>query len=106
MSTPAVVNTQALCWDNLTSQGTSDRTLATVAPSPNSTSSDGKAQQSSVPNEVKSDKYPSMPLRTCDLRVASTVAISRRREGMDINRVGPLAFQGFGNYTLHRDDLP
>jgi uncharacterized protein (TIGR02271 family) len=40
MSTPAVANTHTLWRDNLTSQGTEDRTVATVAPSPNSTSNE------------------------------------------------------------------
>jgi hypothetical protein len=39
-----------------TSQGASDNTDATVAPNPNNTSSDGSAQHSSVPKDVKSDK--------------------------------------------------
>src|SRR6185437_3698875 len=75
ISTPAVVNTQTLWWDSFTNQGTEERTVATVAPSPKSTSRDGKAQQSRVPTDVNSERYRSRLLRDAVLRVTSTVPI-------------------------------
>src|SRR5438270_4793131 len=46
----------------LTSQGSSDNTDATVAPSPKRTSSDGKAQHSRVPRDVNSERWLKIPL--------------------------------------------
>src|SRR5690242_11672624 len=54
---PATTKIQLLCDDNVTSQGAADSNEATVAPSPNNTSSDGSAQQSRVPADVNSDTY-------------------------------------------------
>jgi hypothetical protein len=56
MRTPEILNVHALCRDNKTSQGKDDRTEATVAPSPSRTRTDGNAQHSNVPSEVKSEK--------------------------------------------------
>lgn len=54
MSMPEIAKTQVLRWDSVTSHGTAERKAATVVPSPNRTSNDGRAQQSSVPSELKS----------------------------------------------------
>src|SRR5229473_3250845 len=52
MSSPDKANTQSLCRDKLTSQGALERSDATVAPRPRRTSSEGRAQQKSVPSDV------------------------------------------------------
>jgi len=45
-----------LCLDSVTNHGKDDSVDATDAPNPASTRSDGRAQQSSVPREVNSEK--------------------------------------------------
>src|SRR5579863_5915426 len=105
MSTPAVVNTQTLWWDNSTSQGTNERTDATVAPRPNSTSNEGKAQQSSVPNDVNSDRYPKIPLRALAFRAPSTVAIPCSCDRTEVNGVRLLPFWCFGDFAIYLNSL-
>jgi len=56
MRAPEIANTQFLCLDSITSHGAADNKEAIVAPRPKSTKSDGNAQHSNVPSEVKSDK--------------------------------------------------
>jgi hypothetical protein len=56
ISTPEMLNVQILWRDKLTSQGIADNSEATVVPRPSNTSTAGRAQQSSVPNELKSEK--------------------------------------------------
>jgi len=56
MSAPEIPKTQGLCRDNATSQGQAVSVEATDAPRPASTSRDGRAQQSNVPTELKSEK--------------------------------------------------
>jgi hypothetical protein len=51
-----MANIHGLCLDSVTSQGKDPSVEATVAPSPASTSSDGRAQQSKVPTELNSEK--------------------------------------------------
>ena len=53
MSAPDAAKTHALRRDSVTSQGAAESADATVAPRPSSTSSEGSAQQSSVPSEEK-----------------------------------------------------
>jgi hypothetical protein len=56
ISRPETPNVHCLCLESVTSHGDADSVDATDAPSPASTSSDGNAQQSSVPKEVNSEK--------------------------------------------------
>jgi hypothetical protein len=56
ISSPAMANVQFLWRENAISHGAAETTDATVAPRPISTNSDGKAQQSKVLKDVKSDK--------------------------------------------------
>ena len=51
-----MLNVQILCLDKLTSHGTAESNEATVVPIPKSTSTEGKAQQISVLNELKREK--------------------------------------------------
>jgi hypothetical protein len=53
---PDTANVNPLCRDRTTSHGIEDSMEATDAPSPNRTSKDGSAQQSSVPTDVNSEK--------------------------------------------------
>lgn len=54
--TPETENTSGLWCERLTNHGAADNNDATVAPMPNSTNSDGKAQHSNVPTDVNSDR--------------------------------------------------
>jgi hypothetical protein len=56
MRPPDIANVHCLCRDNVTSHGKNERVDATDAPSPNSTSSEGSAQQRRVLNEVNNEK--------------------------------------------------
>src|SRR5438045_9721574 len=56
INVPETANTQFLCRDNVTSQGTAERNDATVAPRPTNTSSKGRAQHSRALNEVNSER--------------------------------------------------
>jgi hypothetical protein len=56
MSVPAMLKVQILCREKLTSQGAAERSDATAVPIPNRTSTDGRAQQMRVLNELKSEK--------------------------------------------------
>jgi hypothetical protein len=56
INAPEIANVHDLCRDNVTSHGRNDSTDATDAPRPNKTRSDGRAQQSKVPRDVKSEK--------------------------------------------------
>ncbi len=58
-----MLNTSGLCRENVTSHGTFDRTVATVAPRPTRTNTAGKAQQMRVPKDVSSETAPSTRLR-------------------------------------------
>ncbi len=51
-----MLNVHTLCRERLTSQGAADKIDATAVPSPNSTSTDGSAQQISVLNEPNNEK--------------------------------------------------
>ena len=53
---PEIRKTQFLFWDSVTNEGTAESKPATVAPIPRRTNSDGSAQQSRVPKEVKSER--------------------------------------------------
>jgi len=53
---PVAANVHCLCLESVTSHGIADKVEATDAPSPASTSSDGRAQQSKVPTDVKREK--------------------------------------------------
>jgi hypothetical protein len=53
---PETANVHCLCLERVTSHGTADRVEATDAPSPTSTSKDGRAQQSRVPTDVNNEK--------------------------------------------------
>ncbi len=53
---PETANVHCLCLESVTSHGNSDNVEATDAPSPASTKSEGKAQQSSVPTDVNNKK--------------------------------------------------
>ena len=56
IKTPYIVNVHALWRERVTSHGMNVSSDATDAPRPNSTSSDGRAQQSSVLTDVNSEK--------------------------------------------------
>jgi hypothetical protein len=56
IKTPETVNVRTLCRESVTNQGKNEREEATEAPSPNSTSNEGSAQQSSVLREVNREK--------------------------------------------------
>lgn len=56
MRLPEIEKVHCLCRDSVTSQGKNESVDATEAPSPNSTSREGKAQHSSVLRDVKSEK--------------------------------------------------
>ena len=56
IKTPDMVKVRTLCRESVTNQGKNERVDATEAPSPNSTSNEGRAQQSRVPIEVNSEK--------------------------------------------------
>jgi hypothetical protein len=56
IKTPEMLKVRILCRDSVTSQGRNDSIDATDAPNPNSTSNEGRAQQSSVLREVNSEK--------------------------------------------------
>jgi hypothetical protein len=56
MRVPAMLKTQTLCREKLTSHGAAERTDATAVPIPRSTSTDGRAQQISVLKELKREK--------------------------------------------------
>jgi hypothetical protein len=56
IKTPEIANVQFLCRDNVTSHGNDDSVDATEAPKPAKTSSEGSAQQSSVPTELNREK--------------------------------------------------
>jgi hypothetical protein len=56
MSVPAMLKVQILCRDKLTSHGAAESSDATAVPIPRRTSTDGRAQQMSVLNELKSEK--------------------------------------------------
>jgi hypothetical protein len=53
---PEMANVHRLYRDNVTSHGRYESVDATEAPKPNRTRSEGIAQQSSVPRDVKSEK--------------------------------------------------
>jgi hypothetical protein len=61
MNRPATANVQFLYRERSISHGAAETTDATVAPSPSSTSKDGNAQHSSVPTDVKSERYLNNP---------------------------------------------
>jgi hypothetical protein len=56
MRQPDIANVHCLCRDNVTSHGKNERVDATDAPNPNSTSSEGSAQQRRVFTEVNNEK--------------------------------------------------
>ena len=51
-----MLNVQILCLDKLTSQGAADSSETTVVPIPSRTSTEGRAQQMRVLNELKREK--------------------------------------------------
>lgn len=57
MRIPAPAKTISLFSESQTSWGKFETAAATVAPSPSDTSSAGRAQHTTVPNEAKSDMY-------------------------------------------------
>jgi hypothetical protein len=53
---PDIEKVHCLCRDNVTNHGATESIDATDAPNPNSTSSEGNAQQNRVLRDVNSDK--------------------------------------------------
>jgi len=56
ISVPEMENVHCLCRDSATNQGTAESVEATDAPSPASTSSEGRAQHNRVPTDVNKEK--------------------------------------------------
>ena len=70
---PAMPNTSALCSESQTICGTADTNVDSAAPAPMVTSSTGKAQQISVPLDVKMLKIDAaFVLRHCERSVESS----------------------------------
>jgi hypothetical protein len=96
---PEITNVHCLCLESVTSHVNADSVEATDAPSPASTRSDGRAQQSSVPNDVKREKQLSNDEDAAPLVISFKLSFLRDRAVS--NGIGRFTFGRFLQHPVH-----